>query len=341
MSIERRTFLRGLTALPVVGGAGALTGGRAGGVTMAAAEDVPPGFPEPNRQLDLYAVELPSVDDEVRLGYGLTPETASYPGPTIEMLEGESIAITLHNEIPAETLEALRMPPHEGHEQTPIGVSLHVHGVRYAADSDGTVHTGSWVAPGESRTYVWYARPRAAGRGIAGTAGYWWYHDHVVGTTHGTAGINQGLFGALIVRRPGDPLPDYTYVTAFGDLMAINLRRYPDTDTFDPENPQPGLTSFMAHQGEIVEFVGIALGSELHTWHLHGHAWADTRTGLITDDPWYDDVRVIDNKTIAPGDSFGFQVIAGETSGPGDWMLHCHLQTHSDMGMSTFLHVLP
>ncbi|UPK75148.1 multicopper oxidase domain-containing protein [Nocardioidaceae bacterium SCSIO 66511] len=329
MTIERRTLLRGLTAVPAAAGMAGLTG-----VEAALAEDVPAGFPEPTRKLHLYATELPSYQDEVRIGYGHDPDTASYPGPTIEMLEGECIAITLHNEVSEETLKKLRKD-----EDLPLGVSLHPHGVRYNQASDGTLHSDSYVAPGEKRTYIWYARPPARKRGIAGTAGYWWYHDHMVGTAHGTAGLNAGLFGALIVRRKGDPLPKTTYVTAMGDGMTLNLRRYPDTDTYNMDNPKRNNTSIVANKGERIEFVNIALGSELHTWHLHGHSWADTRTGVIKDVPWADDIAIIDNKTIGPGDSFGFQVIAGEMSGPGHWMLHCHLQTHSDMGMSTFFHV--
>lgn len=69
-------------------------------------------------------------------------------------------------------------------------------------------------------------------------------------------------------------------------------------------------------------------------------AWADTRTGMIENVPWADAIPTIDNKTIGPGDSFGFQVVAGELSGPGDWMLHPHMQQHSDMGMTTYFHVL-
>jgi manganese oxidase len=330
MTIERRTLLRGLTAIPMTAGAAGL-----GGVQAAMAEALPTGFPEPNRSIQMYAVQLPDDNGQTRLGFGLDPDRASYPGPTIEMLEGECIAITLHNQVPAATLERLRTD-----SDAQLGVSLHAHGVRYTRDSDGTMQTDSYVSPDESRTYLWYARPPARKRGIAGTAGYWWYHDHVVGTMHGTGGLKSGLFGALIVRRLGDPLPDHTYVTAFGDLMTINLRRAPATDTYDPADPKPGLTSFVANQGQRVEFVGIALGTDVHTWHLHGHNWADTRTGVIEDVPWADSVRITDNKTIGPGDSFGFQVVAGELSGPGDWMLHCHMQQHSDMGMSTFFHVL-
>ncbi len=332
MTIERRTLLRGMSAVPAAAGISALSG--LSGIESAAAADVPPGFPKPTRHLQLYAVALPDYDGEARLGYGHDPDKASYPGPTIEMLEGECIAITLHNEIPKATLEELRTD-----ENLPLGVSIHPHGVRYKQSSDGTLHSGSWVAPGEKRTYIWYARPPARRKGIPGTAGYWWYHDHVVGTMHGTAGVNGGLFGALIVRRRNDPLPQHTYVTAMGDAMTLNLRRYPDTDTYNVDNPKRTNTSIFAKKGEMIEFVNIALGSELHTWHLHGHSWADTRTGIIDDVPWADDIRIIDNKTIGPGDSFGFQVHAGELSGPGHWMLHCHLQTHSDMGMSTYFHV--
>jgi len=43
---------------------------------------------------------------------------------------------------------------------------------------------------------------------------------------------------------------------------------------------------------------------------------------------------VIDNKDLNPGSSFGFQVIAGEGVGPGAWMYHCHVQSHSDSGMA-------
>lgn len=239
MSIERRSLLKGAGAFGLAAG----TGGLASGIVAAEAADVPAGFPEPNRRIDLYAVQLPDDNGQTRLGYGRSPGSASYPGPTIEMLEGECIEITLHNDVPAAVLEEMRR---DGHGESPIGVSLHVHGVRYTRESDGTVHSDSWVAPGESRSYLWYARPRAPKRGIPGTAGYWWYHDHVVGTPHGTGGVNSGLFGALVVRRPSDPLPDHTFVTAFGDLMAINLRRHPATDTYDPANPRKSLTSFVA-----------------------------------------------------------------------------------------------
>jgi hypothetical protein len=46
-----------------------------------------------------------------------------------------------------------------------------------------------------------------------------------------------------------------------------------------------------------------------------------------------DPSQAIDNKDLNPGSSFGFQVLAGEGVGPGVWMYHCHVQSHSDTGM--------
>ena len=314
-------------------------------VSTAEPSALPDGCVEPNRHLVLHAVELPRVDGEIRLGYGFTPETASYPGPTIEMIEGDCLAVTLVNDISAETLAELRDHPRLGllepDANFPLGVSLHTHGVKYTAESDGTLHSGSWVAPGQSRTYVWYAEPRLVGLDGSvishGTAGYWWYHDHVAGTGHGTGGVGSGLFGALIVRRAGDAPPDHTFVVALGDDATINLRHYPDTDDCDNASPQPSATCIVAAKGDVVEFVVIGIGNDFHTFHLHGHTWIANRTG--TTGPMSGEAQIIDVIPLGPSASFGFQVVAGAAVGLGDWMIHCHVQRHSDLGMSTFLHV--
>jgi hypothetical protein len=74
------------------------------------------------------------------------------------------------------------------------------------------------------------------------------------------------------------------------------------------------------------------MGDDFHTFHLHGHRWVDNRTGIPTSPA--DDSPVIDNKTLGPADSFGFFTTAGYQVGPGAWMYHCHVQAHSDLGMS-------
>ena len=305
----------------------------------------PDGCMTATKSITLHAVQLPpAADGSVRLAYGLTPQSASIPGPTIELWEGDCLALTLVNDIPRSTLEALRADPFLGDGHTPIGTSAHPHGVKYRPDSDGVPDNqwqgGSYVPPGESRTFLWYAAPPThAGKrvGSLGTAGYWWYHDHIGGTTHGTGGVSSGLFGALIVRRAGDIQPDHTFVTAMGNDATLNLARHPDTDCVGPETPVSN-RCIVAKVGDRIEFVVIGIGDDFHTFHLHGHSWANTRTGAA--DP-LDDAPLIDAKTIGPSETFGFQVIAGESVGVGSWMLHCHVQRHSDRGMSTFFHVTP
>jgi FtsP/CotA-like multicopper oxidase with cupredoxin domain len=313
---------------------------------------VPPTTPTkcvtPNRSITLYAEELGGdVNGISRLGYGLSPSTASTPGPLIELMEGDCVAITLVNDVSTATLQRLR---DEGKwpadPELPLGLSLHAHGVRYARLSDGTVHSHSYAPPGQSRTYVWYAAPRVAtgGRVVSpGSAGYWWYHDHVGGTDHGTGGINAGLWGGIIVRRPSDPLPDRTYVVGMGGPSAlINSHRLPESFACDQTGNVPGPDCFVATEGQRVEFLVIGIpgpvsSEDMHEFHLHGHTWADNRTGLLSAPD--DDVRVIDAKSVGPSESWGFQVIAGDDVGPGDWMLHCHIQGHADRGMVTFFRV--
>lgn len=256
------------------------------------------------RRITLYAEPLP----DGQMGYGLKPGEATIPGPLLEMYEGDTLQIDLVNNLD-------------------VPVSLHVHGVDYTIDNDGTPHTNSTVEPGGTRLYTWHTHKpgqRADGTVVPGSAGYWHYHDHVVGTDHGTGGLQKGLYGALVVRRRGDLLPDRQFTIVFND-MTINNR---------PADDPPNFTAVV---GERIEIIQITHGEYYHTFHLHGHRWADNRTGMLTgpDDP----TPVIDNKITGPGDSFGFQVIAGEKVGPGRWMYHCHVQSHADMGMAGMLTV--
>ncbi|MGH2752605.1 MAG: multicopper oxidase domain-containing protein [Actinomycetota bacterium] len=265
---------------------------------------------EPREQV----CEVATADQEIllfaeqinknRIGYSLRRGRPIIPGPTVEMNEGECVAVTLKN-------------------RTKRRVSLHAHGVDYTTASDGTPLNDGCVAPRKKLTYVWQAHSqslREDGSVEPGSAGYWHYHDHCRGSQHGTPGINKGLFGALIVRAPDDPRPDVEPCVLVMIGTTFAFKRAPDTPLCE------------ANLGERAEFVVITHGDDFHTFHLHGHRWADTRSGSLgsPNDP----SRVVDNKTSGPADSFGFQVIAGERVGPGAWMYHCHVQNHSELGMS-------
>jgi FtsP/CotA-like multicopper oxidase with cupredoxin domain len=226
-----------------------------------------------------------------RVADGSLTYNGTIPGPTIEIYEGDEVELTLVN-------------------QLDVDVSVHVHGVHYKIDSDGTRHTRSFAPPGGKYVYRWVAAP--------GTAGYWPYHDHVIGPgMDGVRGIEQGLYGALIVRKAGDLLPDKTFVLVMQNVW-FNQKRYPHTPLLE------------AKLGERVEFVVITHGSRFHTFHIHGHRWLDRGTN-----------RIIDTFTHNAGESTGFQVIAGEGVGPGEWMYHCHVHDHIEDGMMGFFVVHP
>lgn len=300
MSLDRRSFNRRLLAGGAVTAAGvtslslATADGSAAAVT---ARTAPAGGVV--RHMKLYAEKLA----DGQMGYGLEKGKASIPGPLIELTEGDTLHIEFEN-----TMD--------------VDASLHVHGVDYDVASDGTRLNKSHVEPGGTRTYTWRTHTpgrRKDGTYQAGSAGYWHYHDHVVGTDHGTGGIRKGLYGGVVVRRQGDLLPDKTFTIVFNDMTINNVSGHMGPD-------------FNATVGERVEIVMITHGEYYHTFHVHGHRWADNRTGMLTgpDDP----SRVVDTKIVGPADSFGFQVLAGEHVGAGAWMYHCHVQSHSDMGMA-------
>ena len=254
---------------------------------------------DPDNSFSLFARRL----KDGRIGYGRTRKSVQVPGPTLTMYEGECLQVTLVND-------------------TNRKLGMHAHGVAYTVASDGTPLNNSCVPPGKARTYSFEAPPpatRADGTMDPGSAGYFHYHDHCLGTPHGTGGIRKGLYGAFIVRRQGDPEPLRKPIVLVMNDISFNNKVAPRT-------PMPKV-----NLGERVEFVIIGHGELFHTFHLHGHRWADNRGGFVSTPA--DTTRIIDNKTVGPADSFGFQVIAGEHVGPGAWMYHCHVQSHSDLGM--------
>jgi FtsP/CotA-like multicopper oxidase with cupredoxin domain len=286
-ALSRRSVLAGaavgVLAPAVIAGSSSVPAAAAAGLT---------------RQITIYAEALPGG----LFGYGLEPGKATIPGPLLEIYEGDNLEIELVN-------------------NTDQRVSIHPHGVNYDTASDGAPLNASFNNPRETRTYVWRTRTQYQASGgfwMPGNAGYWHYHDHAMGTDHGSGGLAKGLYGGLIVRKRGDVLPIRQYTVVFNDMM-INNKMAPDTPMFE------------ALQGERVEWICIGHGNLPHTFHLHAHRWADTRTGMLTGEG--DHAQVIDNKNLDPGSSFGFQVIAGESVGPGAWMYHCHVQSHADGGM--------
>ncbi len=100
----------------------------------------------------------------------------SSPGPTLELREGDRVIIHFRNDLAEPT-------------------TVHWHGIHLPADQDGSPFHP--VPAGGRRDFRWTV-PR-------GSAGTYWYHPHL----HHRTGhqVAKGLYGAIIVRAPDDPLP--------------------------------------------------------------------------------------------------------------------------------------
>lgn len=258
--------------------------------------------------------------------WAITPEVnftawtynGSIPGPVIDVVAGDTIQVRLVNKLS-------------------VPVSLHPHGVIYDINNDGSFHTGSFAPPGGEYVYTW--------KTSRDTIGAWLYHDHVAGSgmTMGgghmgernggmaeddgdsVVGIARGLYGMIIVRPHDHRRVDREYFLFMGEFMPQLTGVMPSMGMemlagFNGKS-WPSTPTLMARQGESVRFYVASVGTESHTFHIHGHRWKDPGTGLT-----------LDAKQIGPFETSTFEVTAGQ-NGPGEWLYHCHDLMHLMEGM--------
>jgi manganese oxidase len=210
------------------------------------------------------------------------------PGPLIRARAGDRIRVHFKN------LDTLRRQPH----------SMHFHGVRYRPSSDGAYLPGvsgrdAEVMPGRTWTY----RLRA-GRDSVGA---WPYHDHSPSMEES---IDGGMWGMLSIRGRRERLPDREFVVVFAAMGAFQ--------TIDGRAFVGNTPVFKARVGEIVQWDVMAMGSEHHTFHVHGHRWRAP------------DGTPRDTGTVGPAESFR---IRWREQDPGTWLYHCHVESHMAEGM--------
>jgi FtsP/CotA-like multicopper oxidase with cupredoxin domain len=180
---------------------------------------------------------------------------------------------------------------------------MHFHGVEYKPSSDGAYVPGvsgpdADVKPGQSYTYKLTAG--------ADSVGAWPYHDH---GPEMEASIDGGMWGMLSILGRRERKPDREYVVVFspmGQFQAIDGR------AFVGNTPV-----FHSRVGDLVQWDVMAMGSEHHTFHVHGHRWLEHGVPM-------------DTKTVGPAESFR---VRWREKDPGTWLYHCHVETHMAAGM--------
>lgn len=322
-------------------------------------QTVPTGV---TREFTLYIHQMPQ--HEVYPGAAMTmwgfslsedPATATVPGPTLRVNEGDTVVVTLR-------------PMFEGFNHT-----LHFHGQNVPAEMDG-MPFGSQepIGGGEEFVYTFIAKP----------SGTYWYHCHVDAQHHN----DMGMYGVFIVD-PADPAEDPPYDQDFvlvfdemdryhiegGTPVAGNMPQNGDpfsyeewlrrqgsdvvnrntavTDrnegvtrpsrsdeygypvTHPPYTPTyqtflingysfPYTEPLIVNDGETIRLRLVNAGNDMFTMHLHGHHVLVThKDGVLLDSPYWSDVIAI-----APGERYDVYV---KLDNPGVWDLHDHMGGHT------------
>ena len=191
-------------------------------------------------------VALVAAPQRLQLIDHVTSDVYAYngrvPGPTLELIEGDRVTVRFRNELPEPT-------------------TVHWHGLSLPVDSDGSPLDP--VQPGEEKQYSFTVS--------AGTAGTYWYHPHPHEET--TSQITKGLYGAVVIRAPDDPLPD-----SFTErLLVLSDNRILADGSFDLTEPTT-VKGQMDHQngregdllfvnGEITPTLEIRSG-EIQRWRI-------------------------------------------------------------------------
>lgn len=296
-------------------------------VVLASCESAPPKEPPqpcttPEDENAPADVTITVKDASLDLGGGSSFEAWTFdgnvPGPVLRMTVGQTKRIKLVNASERAT-------------------SLHFHGVKYAADDDGTPeHPRSIVYPSCAHVYTI----------TADAPGAWVYHSHVDPRVE----LSKGLYGAVIVAEPNEPAADHDYVVFMGQLglegekeeeegeaepffMTINGRPNGHAMVIERKGDAYAMSEGRARArvGNRVRWHVLSVApDDAHTFHIHGHRWCD-RGGLVDQTGRCPNGGVVaDNVSLLPAQGVTFEYVE---DAPGTWMMHCHILDHVTDGM--------
>jgi FtsP/CotA-like multicopper oxidase with cupredoxin domain len=195
-------------------------------------------------------VDLVAAPSQLDLA-GTTANTWSFgsvPTPTIRLSAGDTLRATVSNRLPADT-------------------SVHWHGLALRNDMDGVPGaTQDPIGAGEDFTYEF----------IAANPGTYWFHPHV------GPQLDRGLYGALIVEDPDEPL-------VYDDEWVVILDDWLDGVTGTPdevlEELRAGMAGMMGGSGGHMmmgarsELLGGDAGDVFYpTYLINGRPSADPET---------------------------------------------------------------
>ncbi|MBE3570450.1 MAG: multicopper oxidase family protein, partial [Bacillales bacterium] len=226
----------------------------------------------------------------------------SVPGPILKLKQGQTVNITLKNELPKP-------------------VTIHWHGLPVPNSQDGVPGvTMNAVQPGHSFTYHFTAT-------VPGT---YWYHSHQDSVNQ----VDKGLYGAIIVEGTNEEKVDKDYTLMLDEwnssgmtmdemkngndhMSGDNMGTY-DLYTINGKSGD-SIPPLKVRKGDKVRIRLINAGYITHHIHLHGHAFKV----VATDGNPIHNPQLVKNKLIpvAPGERYDIEFTADH---PGTWYIDSH-----------------
>jgi FtsP/CotA-like multicopper oxidase with cupredoxin domain len=227
------------------------------------------------------------VESRWELKPGLTTAVWSYngtvPGTPIVAEAGERVVV-------------------EGLNNLPTATNIHWHGLEVPNDQDGP---GKTIGPGERFRYEFTALE----------PGTYWYHTHQSPVLEQ---LDRGLYGAFIVRAPGDRLYSGDHVLVLDDWYLDargtriegtargDMERYGNVETVSGKT-FPAIAPLVFQTGELHKLRIInASTAAVHTVTMRSHRFRVTHTdGHPLGEPY-----MTDSITLSPGERFDAEVEA-------------------------------
>ena len=167
--------------------------------------------PQSTRQPREIHVHLEARETSWEIAPGRTVSAWGYegtvPGPTIVARVGDTLVAHLVNNLPEPTC-------------------IHWHGLRLPASMDGTELAQRLVQPGDAFEY----------RFELPDAGTFWYHSHA----NETVQIERGLYGAIVVLGPDEPIFDADRLLVLDDVKLDRHGNIAKTALFDRHTGREG-----------------------------------------------------------------------------------------------------
>jgi FtsP/CotA-like multicopper oxidase with cupredoxin domain len=237
------------------------------------------------------------VYQQMTEGFAAAFGPAAMPGPMLHAEVGDTLVVHFRN-----NLKSLEQ-----------AVTMHPHGVKYNPEYDGTylgdyTRAGGFIAPGEEFTYTWECVPESVGA--------WPYHDH--GPNH-TLNTFRGMFGSLVVREKGTPVPVVEKSLFLHQLQppVTGLKR--SYQCINGRAFAGNTPTIRSSPGQEVALYVFGMDNNFHDFHIHGHRWKDA-SGAFVDTP-----------SVGPNETTAVRFVEDN---PGRWLYHCHVFSHQDAGMA-------